>query len=283
MGPLGAPATALLGWAVAAGLFTAVAVLIAGPASPQRWLARVRGVPPEEPGEHHGHGTRWWPPLALALIALCGGADGTRGAVLAVCGELIVLTASALIGRQRRRVRAHRRREEVVRAGEVLAGLLRIGQIPATAVTVAARESGALTEAAAVQEVGGDPAAALRRGASLPGNEGLAALARAWEVSLETGSSMCDSIDAASDRLAADHDTELTIDAELSAPRASGRLMGVLPVVGLGLSYGFGGNPVAFLTGSVVGQVCLLGGVALACLGLWWTDAIAAGGRGAGR
>jgi len=49
----------------------------------------------------------------------------------------------------------------------------------------------------------------------------------------------------------------------------------VLPLVGLGLGYGFGGDPLEFLTASVPGQLCLALGALLGCVGVFWTERIA--------
>jgi tight adherence protein B len=61
----------------------------------------------------------------------------------------------------------------------------------------------------------------------------------------------------------------------LSAPRATSRLLAVLPLAGLALGYGFGGDPVGFLAGSAPGQLSLVVGVALGCAGVLWTERIA--------
>ena len=49
----------------------------------------------------------------------------------------------------------------------------------------------------------------------------------------------------------------------------------MLPLAGLGLGYGFGGDPLDFLTASVLGQLCLTFGALLGCLGVLWTERIA--------
>ncbi|WP_052462707.1 type II secretion system F family protein [Nigerium massiliense] len=270
-------------WVIGAVLAAVAAALLAGPASPRRWQRRLQGeAQPERPEPGHAS-RRLGAALAAAVVVVVSVfAGGTRGGALALCAVMVVGTIGGLVARHRARSLAQQRRDEVVRAGEVLVGLLRVGQIPATAISVAAGESGVLAEAAAVQAVGGDPTGALRRVASVPGQQGMLRLARAWEVSRETGASMSESIEGASERLAVDHEIERTVAAELSAPRASGRLLGSLPMVGLLLGYVFGGDPIRFLTQSLVGQGCLVAGVGLACLGVWWTDTIAtepAGGR----
>lgn len=75
--------------------------------------------------------------------------------------------------------------------------------------------------------------------------------------------------------LRADEAVSGVVRAELSAPRATGRLLAALPLAGLGLGYVVGGDPIGFLTGGWIGQICLVGGVGLGCAGLLWTDRLA--------
>ena len=53
------------------------------------------------------------------------------------------------------------------------------------------------------------------------------------------------------------------------------RLLGGLPLVGLGLGYAVGGDPIGYLTGSAAGLVCLTIGGGLAAVGLVWSDTLA--------
>ncbi|HRL79500.1 MAG TPA: type II secretion system protein, partial [Propioniciclava sp.] len=121
---------------------------------------------------------------------------------------------------------------------------------------------------------------ALRRLAERPGCAGLAELADAWEIATRTGASLVDAVDVAVQRLAAQEEVDRVVATELAAARLSGIMMAVLPLVGLGLGYALGGNPVGFLIGQPVGWVCLNVGVGLACAGVAWIDAIAAGAEG---
>ena len=58
------------------------------------------------------------------------------------------------------------------------------------------------------------------------------------------------------------------------------RLLAALPLAGVALGYGFGGDPLAFLAGSLPGQLSLIGGVSLGCAGVVWTEHIADAGNG---
>jgi len=85
------------------------------------------------------------------------------------------------------------------------------------------------------------------------------------------------------DGLAADQSLRAVVAGELSAPRATGKVMAVLPGCGVGLGYLLGGDPIDWLLAGPLGWGCLLGGVVLACLGVLWIEALAqrAEGRGA--
>ena len=61
----------------------------------------------------------------------------------------------------------------------------------------------------------------------------------------------------------------------INDPSATGRLLAVLPLAGLGLGFAFGGDPLAFLLGTAVGRLALCAGVGLACAGIAWSERIA--------
>lgn len=219
---------------------------------------------------------RWALPVAGVVVAVAasvgGGAGLTAGVVsVLVLGVFVDLTVRARTGR-----RALGAAADVVRAGEALAGTLRTGAIPATALGWLAPDHLVLAEAASAQAVGGDVAAALRRAATEPGRAGLADLAAAWEVSLRTGASLGLAIEAIAEELARRREVAATVTVELAASRMAGRLMALLPGAGVLLGYGLGGDPVAFLTASPAGWACLVVAVTLAGAGLEWTDRIAA-------
>ncbi len=261
--------------ALAAGL---ACWLVLGPASPAR--LRVREGPAVR---RHAH--RWAGPasagLAVAGTAVAGGlAGGGAGAALGASALLPVLTAVRVWRRHRSRARAEAAAKDVFGACQLLAGLLRVGHVPAAALRIAARDAPVLAEAAAVQEVGGPVGPALCRSGSAPGRGGLAELGIAWVVAERTGASLTATLDALAQRLAARQAVDNVVAAELSAPRATGRLLAVLPVAGLLLGYSFGGDPLGFLIGSLPGQLSLTAGVALGCAGVLWTERIADAGGG---
>lgn len=212
----------------------------------------------------------WLPAVSIGLTA-----GWVAGWAVGLAGGCVAATVTWVLRRNRHRRAVARERAEVVRACQLVGGMLGLGQVPAAALRTAAARAPVLAEAAATQSLGGEVATVLRRVATEPGREGLSQLAGAWQVAEQTGASMATTLAAVADRLAADLALLATVEAELSAPRATGRLLAGLPVAGVGLGYLLGGDPIAFLTSSVFGQVCLALGAALGCAGLVWTELLA--------
>jgi tight adherence protein B len=259
-----------------AGLAVLVAVLVLGGSSGAARLRRL-GARPEH--VEHVRRSRWMmAPIALSALVGAGTAlGGAAGAAVCFAVGLPLATALLVWRRHKARRAAAKNAAAVATACRLLAGLLRLGHVPSSALRAAAGECPLLVEIVAVQQVGGAVAPALRRLGVRPGGRGLAELGAAWEVAERTGASLGATLDALAERLAATSAVSDVVSAELAAPRATGRLLAVLPVAGLLLGYGMGGDPVAFLTGSPAGQVSLALGVALGCAGVLWTERIADG------
>lgn len=244
-------------------------------------LARLSSAPEAKPTPVRS--ARWalWAVACATFVIATGVAFGPPGAACAMAIAQVVAAGVWLVSRRRLRARAVTRRSQVVHAGELIAGLLRVGRVPTVALTEASVDAPVLAVAAAELAAGGEASAALRREAGVAGQEGLDDLAAAWQVSVRTGASLVEALDAAADRLAADAEVARVVEAELAATRLAGRVMACLPLAGLVLGYGLGGDPIAFLVASPVGWVCLNAGVGLACAGVLWIDTVAsrAGGR----
>lgn len=219
----------------------------------------------------------WWGRAAWVLVALAvAGIGFVLAGVWAFVGSAVGATGARLVvvGRRRRRARAIE--AEVVRSCEVVAGQLRIGQVPAVALRDAAGDCSLLERVAATAAIGGDAAAVLRQVAvGEPAAEGFTWLARAWELSERSGAPIADAAQSVSAGLRARQATAAMVASELAAPRATGRLLAGLPLIGLAMGVVSGGDPVRFLLHTMAGQLCVLGGVVLACVGVLWTEHLA--------
>lgn len=173
-------------------------------------------------------------------------------------------------------------REALVELAEVLAAELRAGRDPGSALERAGAEAADPRLRALVAPVvetarlGGDVASALRLAAGAdPQARALRWLAAAWQVAESRGTGLATAVVrvAAAGRADADHRRQVA--AELAAPRATARLLALLPVAGLALGSMLGARPVAVLLTTPLGLACLVAGTALDLLGVWWTARIA--------
>lgn len=258
----------------------AAAWLAVGPRPETRWqdpvLPAAAGLRRRSPGA----GT-----LAAGCLVLAVAAGmvlaGVRGALWGLALGCLLATGMVLwTGHRHSRLRRSSA-EDVAAATRTVAGQLRIGAVPSQALARAARVSRCMERPAATQAIGGDVTRALREAGDAPGREGLASLARAWELSERTGAPVSALAWQVSEQVRRDRETERVVDGELAGPRATARILAFLPLVGIAMGIVSGGDPVGFLTGTVPGLACLAAGVALACSGVVWTEHMAdAAGRG---
>lgn len=196
---------------------------------------------------------------------------------LALIGLTLWLTATWTW----RRAKAQRAREvtvsEIVHGCSLLAGQLRVGQIPAKALQVVASEVDLFRTAWVCQQVGGEVPAALAEISRRPGAEEMAELARAWQLCEVTGASLSPAVQRVNAAQRVTASMRRTVNAELAAAKATGRLLACLPVFGIGFGFIAGGNPLTFLTQTIPGQICLCLAVTLACAGLVWTEKLSDG------
>jgi tight adherence protein B len=213
--------------------------------------------------------------VLLILIIAVAFPGQARGAVLATAALLVTMTATRLIAQYRRRRSALRARADVAHACTVLASYLRVGQVPSAALAIAAADCEVLREGHRVHTLGGDLVAVWRQQAGQPGHEGLLELARAWQVSVETGAPMSSTLDQVAASLSADQSLMGVVNGELAAARATSKVMAALPLCGIGIGYLLGGDPARWLLAGPAGWACLLAGVLLGCAGVLWIEALA--------
>lgn len=264
-----------------AGVLTVVlAAVTAALAVPPSAAARSRtrwqaGPPPLARRTHRGAVALLGLGSAAGSVTLGAVVGGARGAVLGAAVTIAASTVVRIAVLHARDRGARRAESEVARACGVLASYVRVGQVPADALVLVAADCPVLAEAAAVQQIGGHVPDALRAHAVRPGHGGLLDLARAWQVSSSTGAPMAPALEEVASGLAADESLRSVVSAELAAPRSTGKVMAVLPLVGIALGYLLGGRPLAWLLAGPVGWACLLLGLLLAAAGVLWIERLA--------
>jgi tight adherence protein B len=190
--------------------------------------------------------------------------------------------AGALLGLTLWRLYVERRKERVERGARqaIAEGLaafvaeLRSGADPARAALGAAEDAEppaaeVFATVAATAQRGGDVEKALENNESA--HAGVRQLARAWRLSGDHGVPLADVLEAVRDDLRRRAGFVRHVHARMEGPRASAAVLAALPVLGVLLGELTGSHPLGVLTGSGIGQVLLVVGVALVCAGLRWS------------
>lgn len=219
---------------------------------------------------------RWLAGVSVAAgVVVAVSVSGSQGLIWSVCAAIVLATVQKVARDHRRRVRAHRRSRAVTEAARALSGRLSVGEVPSAALATVAAELAVLEPVQRAQEVAADVPQALMSASRIPGQELLAGLARAWRMAETTGAPLAAATSRVARAMRRRTRLEATLDAELAGPRASGRLLGLLPLAGLGMAQMVGADPGAFLLESSAGRLCVLGAVALSCAGVLWSEALA--------
>jgi tight adherence protein B len=172
---------------------------------------------------------------------------------------------------------ARPRRERLLRrevqALVALVAELRAGQPPEAALIHAAGTPPAWPSAVAAALSGSNVAEALRRDAG--DGSPAASLALCWHSTVVHGASLSDAVERIAAGARASQEARTSLAAELAGPRATARVLALLPVIGIALGTLMGGSPLAWLVGTRQGWLCLVAGVTLTVAGMWWTSRIA--------
>jgi tight adherence protein B len=104
----------------------------------------------------------------------------------------------------------------------------------------------------------------------------LRGLGACWAVCAATGSGLAAAVERLGEAERAAADQRRAVQVELAGPRATARMLAVLPVVGLLMAAGLGADPLGFLLTTLPGRLCLVVGVALEVAGLRWTTCLSA-------
>jgi tight adherence protein B len=237
----------------------------------------------------------WVAAAAIVLVQLVGSASPlvrlrAAGVVTAPPRRLDV--RRLLLSRPRWWRRADRDRVDahVVELLDAFAARLATGAAPAAAFAACLDDvgpgpvSGEWACAAQMMRWGSPAWSALR--AAGPGSSStpvLRWLATGWTLTETTGAPLGPIVHQLAGTVRADRQHRRAVDGELAGVRASARVLGALPLVGLLMGTALGAQPVAFLVGSNAGWCCLVLGVLLELAGLRWCRAIADSARAAQR
>lgn len=219
--------------------------------------------------------------IALAVCAVVSAvlAGHLPVLLLAIAGvqvgwAVVTLRARTVAARSRQHTQ-----QQITELCDALAAELATGAPAVSVLEHAGVDWPILRPIAAAARLGGDVVGAFAVAARSPGAEALHSVGAAWQVSARSGAALAGVLGRLSDTLRADEEARREVDACLAAPRATARILAVLPVVGLALGTGVGSDPVAVLSGSVLGAGCVAAGSALAVAGVFWVERIAARAR----
>ncbi len=195
---------------------------------------------------------------------------GWHGVMWVLTGAYVVWGVWKLVSDQRNQTTLVKQRTEFARACTVFANQLRIGQVPTVALRQSAADCPVFVPVVAAVEVGADIGQAFREIGRQPGYQGANQLAMAWEMCAQSGAPISRVVDRIAESLRGEELCQKAILTELAAAKATSKLMAVLPVLGVILGFAAGGNPVTFLTQTLIGQICLILAISLSMSGLLW-------------
>ena len=269
--------------ALAAGALIAAAVVAWG-GIPGRVLLELRGFDEIRPARRGAVGLfdrlSQAPSPGLWLAVVVGGSV-SGAAFLGVRGDLLVgalrgaLLAGALVTgwaayAQRRAAAARTERSQRWQeACEVMAAQLRAGRSAPQALEAAASACSELLPAARQLQLGGNVSATLRE---IPASPAARGIASAWATAEASGAALAGVVERVLSELLVQQEIRREVDAQLAGPRATARLLAVLPVAGVALGFMLGVDVPHTLFSTVFGLVCLGVGGVLALVGLAWVE-----------
>ncbi len=224
--------------------------------------------------------------MTLIAILTAGGAAGLLVAPSSSTRATAIFTSPdasrtslqrTIAGQIRRRwsgigARARRRHQTIV-ALTALAAELKGGQPIRSAIGVTLADLA--PHACAAAAWGGDVGAALHRDADDQRLPLLRSVAALWRVAESSGAGLAIALDRLVVTARAAEEVRVQLEAHLAAPRATARLLAMLPLIGILLGLSLGGDPLGWLLMDSTGRFFALGGIVLTVLGLVWVQRIA--------
>ncbi len=167
------------------------------------------------------------------------------------------------------------RRRAMVDVVEALAGELNAGQAPIQALQFAL-DAGPVDFHRFAQSIrlGADPLSQCTQLARIPGCEAALSLAACWRVGSNAGSGLVDTMEQLAQGLRDDLAVRAEVQSQIAGPQATARFLAALPVAGPVLATALGVNFGAVLFTTSVGHWCVVLGLLLDVLGLWWVHRI---------
>lgn len=252
-------------WCAAAGVTTAVAWWAKHP--DDGLLLRLRL------SQQAAVGLRWPPPTAIVVTvsgAAIVGIQSVASQLAVVAIAAVVAFGLALHRSASRQRQARQFRSETATFLRAWSAELRSGLAPVDAARAAAGDDAVWNPIRIASAV--DVPDALLAVAAKPGGEALVDAAAAWSIADTTGAPLAVVLGRVADAVQAIVDVDREVAVEAAPARATARLMAFLPVIGILLGTTLGADPVGVLVGTGLGVACLVLGLALACLGLWWIE-----------
>ena len=166
-----------------------------------------------------------------------------------------------------------RGRVREIAALAALSAELNAGQPPASALVAADPERLVWPKAIAALAVDADVAAALR--ADGESHAFVGSLAACWSISSNTGAGLAAAVSSLADSARAAESMRGDISVQLAGPRATARMLALLPLLGVAMGQLAGSDPISWLLTTPIGLACLAVGLGLNAVGFWWTRRIA--------
>jgi tight adherence protein B len=166
------------------------------------------------------------------------------------------------------------RRDEALLLCASIGAELRAGASPPSALVLAAQEVSIVPRAATAAQVGEPLAPALAEDARAAGSVPLAGVAACFAAAADSGAGLAAGLARSAALARAQQAVADDLASETAAPRATARILGLLPIIGLGLGQLLGADPLRWLVGAPAGWLCLGLGTMLLFAGRCWVQAI---------
>jgi tight adherence protein B len=200
---------------------------------------------------------------AGGVIALIIYSRSPRAGIACGSASVIALaTLTHLVRRASADRAARTRRDDLHLMLDVLVAELVAGTSPEHAVIAAGRATPVFADPLASIADGAEPSRPLR------------AVAAGWSFALITGAPLAEVLARVRDDVDADRGLDRTVRSAVAGAQSSAALLAALPLFGIALGTAMGTHPFLILTGTPVGHVLLVTGVALDALGVIWTSAM---------